>query len=70
MTKIFTKKYYEEAVDAYNKYKPTSQADREQYENNKKEFLLVLNNVVEGIKEIGLTPPKDQLIIYLNLQKF
>lgn len=57
MTKIFTKKYYEEAVDAYNKYKPTSQADREQYENNKKEFLLVLNNVVEGIKEIGLTPP-------------
>lgn len=56
MNKVFTKKYYEEAVDAYNKYKPTSQADREQYENNKKEFLLVLENVVQGIKEINLVP--------------
>ena len=49
MTKIFTKKYYEEAVDAYNKYKPTSQADREQYENNKKEFLLSRSNSYIGV---------------------
>ena len=57
INKIFTKKNYNFAVEAYNKYKPTSQADREQYENNRKDFLLILDNVVQGIKEINLKAP-------------
>ena len=57
INKIFTKKNYNFAVEAYNKYKPTSQADREQYENNRKDFLLILDNVVQGIKEINVKAP-------------
>lgn len=47
-------KIFEKSVDAYSKYKPHSEFDKYEFDNNKQNLLLVLDQTIKGIKEIGL----------------
>lgn len=55
--KLYRTKIYNKAVSIYNDYASKDSKDKEQYENNRTNFLLVLENIVQGIKTLNLQSP-------------
>jgi len=55
--KLYRTKIYNKAVSIYNNYASKDSKDKEQYENNRTNFLLVLENIVQGIKTLNLQSP-------------